>query len=486
MKPSGNDNRYGPHWSMSWLLNTRRVPLEQNSRQPCLHSAEQPIDEAPNTAGVGDANKLAWICYDCMNCLCKPDEYIQMPEYALANLLFLGRQHPLLQKHDTLGLRMLLSLGRPCFQKLLLGKGAKEEREAGLLGNHVLLSQPAAELDTVLPPSGQSLSNNFVALFGKSSDEVAQCQILKVNREAYVKLVRERSQVNTVYRDVHLDATAVAELPEDGVPPQILQCACPLLGSEKYQATRIGPGSLRDPMDPVEVSEDVSDEETAEEERGDQHEHCAEAPGEQELNQQETPLGIDPTATPSYVQRLAAFHMQLRSVEDSCRSKRRLETEQKTGDQDDISASTAIAAADEVVHRKIIDLRLAAQELSQVNFEARAKELEGVETGLFVPSQGALSMFDPATWTKCFAHFWFGDALPNMDRPRRITFEQIFLCLLDRDELEYSLDTDEETYVVVSILSPYWEILQRTTQGPRCRFRILKFIISFFVAVFRR
>ena len=124
-------------------------------------------------------------------------------------------------------------------------------------------------------------------------------------------------------------------------------------------------------------------------------------------------------------------------------------------------------------------LKLAAQELSQVNFEAKAKELEGVESGLFVPSQGALSMFDPATWTKCFAQFWFGDALPNMDRPRRITFEQIFLCLLDRDELEYSLDRVEETYVVVSILSPYWEILQRTTQGPRCRFRILKFIIFF-------
>ena len=155
---------------MSWLLNTRRVPVEQNSRQPCLHSAEQTIDEASNTAGVGDANKLAWICYDCMNCLCKPDEYIQMPEYALANLLFLGRLHPLLQKHGTLGLRMLLCLGRPCFRKLLLGKGGKEEREGGLLGNHVLLSQPAAKLDAVLPPSGQSLSENFVALFGKSSD----------------------------------------------------------------------------------------------------------------------------------------------------------------------------------------------------------------------------------------------------------------------------------------------------------------------------
>ena len=55
-------------------------------------------------------------------------------------------------------------------------------------------------------------------------------------------------------------------------------------------------------------------------------------------------------------------------------------------------------------------------------------------------------MFDPATWSKCFTHFWFGDALPNMDRPRKITFEQIFICLLDRSELEYRLDNDEEPY----------------------------------------
>ena len=55
-------------------------------------------------------------------------------------------------------------------------------------------------------------------------------------------------------------------------------------------------------------------------------------------------------------------------------------------------------------------------------------------------------MFDPGTWSTCFTHFWFGDALPNMDSHRKITFEQIFLCLLDRSELEYRLDCDEEPY----------------------------------------
>ena len=97
---------------------------------------------------------------------------MQMPEYALANLLFLGRLHPLMQEHGTLGLRLLLGLGIPCFRKVLLGKGNKEERESSLLGNHVLLAQPAAQLGDVLPPSAESLNDNFAALFGRSPEQV--------------------------------------------------------------------------------------------------------------------------------------------------------------------------------------------------------------------------------------------------------------------------------------------------------------------------
>ena len=162
---------------MSWLLHTKVVPMQANSRQPCQSSAGQPVGsdgaEQPvqtdagsfHCAGVGDPNELAWICYDCADCLCRPEQWIEMPDYALTNKLFLGRLHPLLQKHGTLGLQLLLCSGIPCFRKIVLGKGSKEDRESGLLGNHVLLSQPAAKLGDVLPPSSDSLGSNFVALF---------------------------------------------------------------------------------------------------------------------------------------------------------------------------------------------------------------------------------------------------------------------------------------------------------------------------------
>ena len=148
----------------------------------------------------------------------------------------------------------------------MLGKGSREDRESGLCGNHVLLSQPAAKLGDVLPPSSDALGNSFVALFGCSPEEVQKCQILKVHRQAYVTLVQERAQVNSVYHDTVLDPAGVAQLPEDVVPPQILECACPLPGADTYTATRMGPGTLRDPMGkPNFDKESASDEEMQEE-----------------------------------------------------------------------------------------------------------------------------------------------------------------------------------------------------------------------------
>ena len=58
-------------------------------------------------------------------------------------------------------------------------------------------------------------------------------------------------------------------------------------------------------------------------------------------------------------------------------------------------------------------------------------------------------MFDSSTWTQCLSEFWYGDALPNMceqlQNPR-VSFEELFEALLDREELEYHLDADITSY----------------------------------------
>ena len=85
-----------------------------------------------------------------------------------------------------------------------------------------------------------------------------------------------------------------------------------------------------------------------------------------------------------------------------------------------------------------------SQKLNQYDFVAKLKHLDDVEEGkaLHVRAGKPMNMFDPSTWSKCMTEFWFGDALPNDDRrPRKITFEQIFAALPDRDELEYHPDS---------------------------------------------
>jgi hypothetical protein len=159
---------------MSWLLHTRRAPMVPDSRRAPQSSTEQPAAQSSGSAeqpvsqhkcaGVGDIDGVAHICYDCARCLCVDDKFITMPRFALSNAMWLGRQHPLLQ-NGSLGLRLLLGLGRPCFRKLLLGRGRREERQSGATGNHVLVSHGAPSISEVLPPSSTQLSDSFVAIF---------------------------------------------------------------------------------------------------------------------------------------------------------------------------------------------------------------------------------------------------------------------------------------------------------------------------------
>ena len=119
------------HPEMRWLLHTRRVPcLSQEEAETQLQTsgaaqpsggAAQPAGIADSRcAGVGDPNATVWCCKDCVNNLCRPDANIGMPPPALANLMWLGREHPLCQ-NASVGTRMLSCLGRAVWRKLILG-----------------------------------------------------------------------------------------------------------------------------------------------------------------------------------------------------------------------------------------------------------------------------------------------------------------------------------------------------------------------------
>ena len=94
---------------MRWLLHSRRVPLQPTTLGSAV--ANDPGQVYP-CAGIGDEDQVALICKHCRDCLCS--ETPEMPELALANIMWEGRKHPLYQ-HLSYAMKMLLSHGRPYY-----------------------------------------------------------------------------------------------------------------------------------------------------------------------------------------------------------------------------------------------------------------------------------------------------------------------------------------------------------------------------------
>ena len=120
----------------------------------------------------------------------------------------------------------------------------------------------------------------------------------------------------------------MATLPENGVPQQLIECGVQMREVDKYAGTRCGPGTMRDPLDATREDDDASDEisdtssndghtEDAAKESPSSVGQPASKTNNPQLNQFETPLGLDPTATPNFVQHMGAFKAQLDLVQDA-------------------------------------------------------------------------------------------------------------------------------------------------------------------------
>ena len=284
-----------------------------------------------------------------------------------------------------------------------------------------------------------------------------------MSRNAYKILVEERLRVNSAFGRTTIDPQAVETLPENGVPQQLLECGVQMREVDNYAATRCGPGTMRDPLDATQEDDDASDEisdassndghtEDATKESSSSVGQPASKTNDPQFNQCETPLGLDPTSTPDFVQHVAACKAQLDLVRDAVKKMHcAAQPADASAAQPAVSSdATAQAAAEEECFRAVVDLREISKQLDRHKFEEKARLLEDADNkAMFVPANKLLSMFDPATWTQCFSEFWYGDALPNMSEQKqnpRLTFEQLFKTLLDREELEYQLDTDSTTY----------------------------------------
>ena len=116
-----------------------------------------------------------------------------------------------------------------------------------------------------------------------------------------------------------------------------------------------------------------------------------------------------------------------------------------------LCASAAVSGGREACRHIALDIRDLASRLGreqkcilQETIAASEAAPKRAADALVVTTGKPLSMFDPASWPSCFVEFFYGDAVPNLERETKLRFEDVWRALLDREELEYHLPGDQD------------------------------------------
>ena len=310
-----------------------------------------------------------------------------MPPQALANWFWGGRLHPL-YKDLTMATRTLLGLGRAVMRLVLLKPRDKtDEVEKGLVGNTILVAQPAPQqIISTLPPSEVGQVSYFNVVYNTGRDELSKKPALTVNRAQYLECARLRAARCSVFAEIGIDeAKAQAHLPVQGVPPGVLQGAVQMQSIEHFAPNLSGPASRQAPFSNTGESQEAeADAEELEEEKEDKEDkgRCCRAldalVAEENANA-EYLIGLEESPEDCSVAKLAALRAKLRVLDEhgrrlSAAARRQAQAAESSDARMDLAVDEAAAAAD---HRSVcVDLRLLAKRMG-TSFQELREQGEG-------------------------------------------------------------------------------------------------------------
>ena len=409
-----------------WMLHVRRVPV---------------LSKSAGLAKVGCPDGSSYMCRDCVSALCKHKP--QMPSLALANGMWLGRQHPLFASLSPAS-RMLLGRGRLVMKKVFLGKGPKTETQQGLEGNTILVAQADASATAKLPCM-QNMLDSMAIVFCKSLEDVTRSNFLVVNRAEYLQCAEIRKKHCPVFSDVDIDHEAAArDLPAAGVPRAFVEHAVHMPEAQYLQSVMPGPASrVKDPVTAsAQEDTDVEDEDVNADE-----EAALDAVAE-ESGSAQTMIGFDPNFDPKPAQLFSALSCKMELVQKEAQ---RMAERALSGQAADTVPDTNRVAAEETCRRMVIDIQDVIRKLSRTNKavldDIACAGADEEHRGIAVPTSAPMSIFKWSTWPACFTEFFFGDASPFLPRrPVPLAAAALFRALLNREEMQYSLPDDAEKY----------------------------------------
>ncbi len=116
-----------------------------------------------------------------------------MPLNACAKDNWIGRERPHVRDASK-ATKMLASLGRVCMKQVRLGRrGDPAAQERALAGNTILFAQPTADVPCLeLPPPTDTLLDSLTVIFTRSIHDLSKAEWALVDREVYMRIVRER------------------------------------------------------------------------------------------------------------------------------------------------------------------------------------------------------------------------------------------------------------------------------------------------------
>jgi len=177
-------------------------------------------------------------------------------------------------------------------------------------------------------------------------------------------------------------------------------------------------------------------------------------------------IGLDGSPDDDAVGKLAAFRAKVQMAEEA--QKRITAATVRTHQADTAGNDSSVAmesAADLAAlladHKSVcVDMRTLARSLGTDRFRQEIEESvtaahrKSNPATLRIYTGAPLSLFDPAAWVACLVEFFYGDCAPNLERPAKIAWRQLFKYLMNREELEYHLKSDVATYGKVYVANP--------------------------------
>ena len=121
------------------------------------------------------------------------------------------------------------------------------------------------------------------------------------------------------------------------------------------------------------------------------------------------------------------------------------------------AGDVAVLLAD---HKNVcIDMRTMARTMGdrfeqEIEESVSAAHKQSSPATLRIRTGAPRSLFDPAAWVACLVQFFYGDYAPNLARPAKISWRHLFRYLMNREELEYHLASDVQTYGKAYVANP--------------------------------